>query len=513
MQVQTKSKKRSRTEFDATAKEPSLSLDEEVMRAYTVDTSFNPSDRWVFKNGLWWTQQGQIVVPNSRLVRARIISEYHDSAMAGHPGIQRTLEKVQRRFWWRSMALDVDRYVRTCDACQCHKASSLKKAGRLQPLSIPYGVWESVSMDLIVKLPKTASQPSYDSILVFVDRLSKMVHLVPTNESVTSKDMVDLFFTHVVSKHGMPKEVISDRGPHFIGSFWAEVCNRLQIEKKTTTAYHPETNGQTERMNRVVEEALRSYINSEQDDWHTWLPMIEFAINNSWQASIDNTPFYMVYGKHPLMPAEVNIPEKNPAASRFIRKMETVIKSARKHWATVQQKMKAREDVHRRTLEIKVGDLVLLNTANIRRNNKDGIRKLMPRWIGPFPVKAMKGEVNVQLELPKEWNRMHDVFHISLVKPYQQREGDNVTPDAKPPPPIDWLDNEPLWEVESIVGHERSGTGRRQNIKFLVRWKGYGPEHDTLEPRKNLMGSELGPMVRAYKLANHLPLDKYDDKY
>jgi hypothetical protein len=368
-------------------------------------------------------------------------------------------------------------------------------------------------MDLIVKLPKTASQPSYDSILVFVDRLSKMVHLVPTNESVTSKDMVDLFFTHVVSKHGMPKEVISDRGPHFIGSFWAEVCNRLQIEKKTTTAYHPETNGQTERMNRVVEEALRSYINSEQDDWHTWLPMIEFAINNSWQASIDNTPFYMVYGKHPLMPAEVNIPEKNPAASRFIRKMETVIKSARKHWATVQQKMKAREDVHRRTLEIKVGDLVLLNTANIRRNNKDGIRKLMPRWIGPFPVKAMKGEVNVQLELPKEWNRMHDVFHISLVKPYQQREGDNVTPDAKPPPPIDWLDNEPLWDVESIVGHERSGTGRRQNIKFLVRWKGYGPEHDTLEPRKNLMGSELGPMVRAYKLANHLPLDKYDDKY
>jgi hypothetical protein len=176
-----------------------------------VDTGFHPSDSWSYKDGLWWNQGGQIVVPNSRLVRTQIISAYHDSALAGHPGIQRTLEKVQRRFWWRSMALDVDRYVRTCDACQGNKpqgnkSSTLKKAGRLQPLSIPYGVWESVSMDLITKLPKTQSTPAHDSILVFVDRLSKMVHLVPTTEAISSKEMVSLFFTHVVSKHGMPKE-------------------------------------------------------------------------------------------------------------------------------------------------------------------------------------------------------------------------------------------------------------------------------------------------------------------
>jgi hypothetical protein len=265
-------------------------------------------------------------------------------------------------------------------------------------------------------------------------------------------------------------------------------------------------------VNRVVEEALRSYISPEQDDWDQWLPMLEFAINNSWQSSIDNTPFFMVYGKHPLMPVELDLKEKNPAAKRYISKMEQVIRSARKHWADVQQKMKAREDVHRRAVEIKVGDQVLLNTANLRRNNKDGIRKFMPRWIGPFQVKAVTGEVNVQLDLPAEWKRLHDVFHISLVKPYLQREGDQVKPAAKPPPPVDWLNDEPLYEVESIIGHERKGSGKRQQLHFLVRWKGYGPDHDTLEPRKNLVGPGLGQMVKAYKLAHNLPLDKYDSQ-
>jgi hypothetical protein len=485
-----------------------LTLHEELQRSYAADPDWRPAPSWRREHGLWLNPAGLIVVPNSRLVRTRVIAENHDAVFAGHVGITKTLEKVRRRYWWRSMAADVTQYVRTCDACQRNKASMLLKAGKLQSLQMPEGRWESVGMDLIVKLPKTDTVPSYDSILVFIDRLTKMVHLVPTTEALDARGFADLFVQHVFSKHGMPKEVVSDRGPQFNNQFWEELCKRLGMDRRMSSAYHPQSNGQTERVNRVIEEMMRSYISPSQREWNELLPLVEFAINNSWQEAVQSTPFFLNYGYHPLTPADAGLPVRVPGAAKYVRDLEQIVKDARRKWAEAQERMKQRASDHRREVSYEPGQLVMLSTANIRwGSDSEGVRKLKPRYMGPFEVIEMRGPVSVKLKLPQDWRRMHNVFHVSLVKPYLSRDGE-ARKHLVAPPPLQWLDGEPIYEVHSLVGHREWGKGKRKQLQFLVRWEGYTPEHDTWEPRKNLL--TCNELIRAYKAVHGMPLHPED---
>jgi hypothetical protein len=273
--------------------------------------------------------------------------------MSGHPGVARTEEKVRRKYWWRELHADVSNFVRTCDACQRHKANSLLKAGKLQSMPIPEGRWQSVGADLIVKLPKT--KEGKDAILVFIDRLTKMVHLVPCKEAgLDARKFTQHFIERVLCPHGMPKEIITDRGRQFNNKFWHALCERLGIQHKMSSAYHPQTNGQTERINRVVAEMLRSYVSAEHmNDWDEWLPLTEFAINNSWQRSIGCTPFFMMYGEHPLTPADLDVHSRVPAAVKTAGDIQRTVKLAKRQWAEAQQRMKEREDGRRREVTYK----------------------------------------------------------------------------------------------------------------------------------------------------------------
>ena len=178
--------------------------------------------------------------------------------------------------------------MRHCDACQTHKVNTRMYAGKLQPLSIPGRRWESVSMDLIVKLPTTAD--GHDSNLVFVDRLSKMVHLVPTTESLNARSFAALFVNNAVRLHGLPAILISGRGLQYNNIFWAHTCGFLGMDKRMSIPFHPQTDGQTERTNCMLEEMPRAYVSLEHDDWGAKLACAEFAINNSWQETVKNTP-------------------------------------------------------------------------------------------------------------------------------------------------------------------------------------------------------------------------------
>jgi hypothetical protein len=223
-----------------------LEIGKAILAAYATDDWFSKESNTATLSraeGGFWVKEGKIAIPNSTPVKHAILHALHDSPTAGHPGVARTYEKVKRYYWWPAMKRDVEDYVRSCPSCQCMKSATAAPAGLLQPLPIPPRRWSSVSMDLITGLPRT--KRGHDAILVFVDRLSKMVHLAPCKKSVTALGCADLFFQHVVRLHGAPDDIVSDRGTTWVNAFWEQLCSRWKIKQKLSTAFHPQTDGQS----------------------------------------------------------------------------------------------------------------------------------------------------------------------------------------------------------------------------------------------------------------------------
>jgi hypothetical protein len=212
----------------------------------------------VLTNGLWWKNHYQLVVPDHNSLRQRFLHDAHDAEFSGHQGVDRTLHNLSRHYWWPGLRQHVRKYVAECDSCQRNKASNLAKAGLLQPLPIPEAPWRTITMDLITDLPET--ELGYDSVVVFVDKLTKMTHIAPCNKAISAEEFAQVYLTHVVRLHGFQQFIISDRDPRWTGDFWRQVCKLFDTKLKFSTAFHPETDGQTERMNRTVEETLRHYV-------------------------------------------------------------------------------------------------------------------------------------------------------------------------------------------------------------------------------------------------------------
>ncbi|KAJ9532950.1 hypothetical protein QJQ45_018027 [Haematococcus lacustris] len=501
-QQTTESQNKSNKQGDdgqSTTESGPLTLMQAIKQAYAADTRFADeafTSQLYQHEGLWLTEWGRVVVPDDAALRKKVIYTMHDTRSAGHLGMTKTLEQVTRWFTWPGVSENVKSYVRSCHSCQVNKSSAKKPAGLLQPLPIPERPWDSISMDLIVKLP--ASGPKkYDSILVFVDRLTKMVHLVKTWESMTATQYAKLFLEHVFRLHGMPRSVVSDRGPQFHNKFWAEVTKLLQVQVNLSSAYHPETDGQTERVNRVIEEMLRHFIRPDQRDWAEYLPLVEFAINNAWQESVRSTPCYLNYGYHPRLAELLDLPQKVPQAHDFVKGMKRAVEQARQCLARAQKRMKSYQDNKRREALYLPGDMVLLSTQNMRgKANQPGVRKLKPRYVGPFNVQYMVGKAAVKLWLPDEWSRLHNVFHVSFVKPYRT-DASGAVPGLAGPPPVQWLDGEPQYTVEKVVGHrlepskgKRKGKSKKRRLEFLVKWQGHGDEHNTWELSTQLVGCQ-----------------------
>ena len=482
---------------------PDETLAREILSAYRSDARFrDPAFTRAYSrrsDGIWMHGE-KVVVPASPLLRRRVIAACHDEKMSGHVGITKTVDLVSRSFHREGLRTSVEDYVRHCDACQRHKASTRKHAGLMQPLPIPGRRWESVSMDLIVKLPQTAAK--HDSILVFVDRLSKMVHLVPTTESLDAIGFARLFVDHVVRLHGMPATLVSDRGPQFNNKFWEHVCKLTGLRRCMSSAYHPQTDGQTERTNRTLEEMLKSYVAPDQLDWDEHLACAEFAINNSWQESVRNTPFFLNYGQHPLTPASLSLPRIVPKASDFAEGIMNAVAKAKECLRAAQSRMSSRANEKRVERTYQSGDMVLLSAKNLKHGGP-GVRKLKPSYLGPFEVDQMIGDSAVRLHLPPEWARIHNVFHVHLVKPYiGSQEEMPATQQWRAPPPLQFLDGEPLYKVEQLLNHRIVRHGRRAAYHFLVRWEGYPPEHDTWEPEKNLLSCDS--LIALYKAGHGL---------
>ena len=290
-----------------------------------------PESRYYVEDDLLWTRIAgsvRLCVPRDSTLRSQILHDHHDAPIAGHLGFDKTYDALRRTYYWPRMARDTRAYVNSCEQCQRNKPTLQHKAGLFSPLDIPTQRWETVSMDFIVQLPRTAH--GYDAITVFVDKLSKQVHFCASHTTDSAIDVARLFFDNIFRLHGMPRAFISDRDSRFTGKFWAALTKLMGIKLNMSTAFHPQSDGQTERANRTLEEMLRSYISYHQRDWDKFLPMMEFAYNNSVNPSTGFSPFFLNQGFHPLVPASLVSPAATsaPAVADFIQQQSSSLAHA-----------------------------------------------------------------------------------------------------------------------------------------------------------------------------------------
>lgn len=348
-------------------------------------------------------------------------------------------------------------------------------------------------MDLITDLPPT--KQGNDTIVTFVDRLTKMVHFAPTTKTVTATKLADIFLHTWYKYHGMPKVIVSDRDRRFLSHFWQALFTALGTELRLSTAFHPQTDGQSERANRTLEEVLRHFINPRQDNWEELLPLAEFAINDSDNPSTGYTPFYLAYGEQvssPIDLSDVVVPKAQATAQDVLDTVAHAKTNLRE--AHVRQSRTA--DRRRREITFKVGDMVALSTTNL---NLPAImtKKFTPRYLGPFKIMKMVNPVAVKLELPPTL-KIHPVFHTSLVKPWRtDTEFATHKVDYAQPPPV--VPEENRFKVEQLMDKRIEHVGRRTVVKYLVRWEGYGPEDYTWEPASHIDED----LIQDYESSHH----------
>ena len=432
----------------------------------------------------------QLYIPASDAVKSTLMKEAHDSAVGGHVGMTKTLDLLSRSYYWPKMADDVKEYISTCPSCISIKPRNDNPPGLLQPIPHPPRRWQVVSMDLITQLPR--SRTGFDAIFVIVDKCSKMIHLIPTTTTVTAPELAILFFREVVRHHGLPSSIISDRDPRFTSSFWSELWKRLGTLLAMSTAYHPQSDGQTERANRTIEDMLRAYVNQRQDDWDHHLTAAEIAYNNSKQASTGYSPYFLNYGQHPTFPLNsptvVSERSNNESVEALLEQLSRALSEAQEHVERAQQNQQRQANKHRSEVEFEVGQQVWLSTTDLRLKQKAS-PKLSQRWIGPFTVKRKLTPLAYELDLPSTLP-IHPVFHISKLRPH--RSSDRFDPHRPPPPdrpPPEVIDQEEEYEVEAIRQHRFSKWRGRMYKQYLVKWRGYPEWENTWEWEDTLTNS------------------------
>lgn len=424
--------------------------------------------------------RGKVYVPLDAKLCLDIVAAHHNTPSTGHPGRWKTMELVSRNYWWPGMSRYIATYVSECVRCNETKSFPQKPSGKLLPNRIPDRRWQVITMDMIVGLPESQG---YDCILIVVDRLSKCIHAIPTDSKIDSLGTAKLFRDHVWRHHGLPEEIISDRGPQFVSKFMRELNNLLGIKTSASTAFHPQTDGQTERVNQEIEQYLRTFINKRQDNWVEWLPLAEFAYNDRVHSSTRTTLFRLNTGQDPRLGIEPRRTPRVQAASDFAEQMLQATNKARAALKLAADDMARFYDVHRAAApEYKIGNKVWLDAKDIRTSRPS--KKLDNKWFGPFEITKLVNQNAYELKLPASFNRVHPVFNVVKLRQYTEPS----TPGRRspsPPPEPDIIDKELHYEVQEILNSRRW----RRKLQYLVKWVGYPALDNSWENASDCAGA------------------------
>ena len=388
---------------------------------------------------------------------------------------------MRRTYYWPRMHADVKEYIDSCDSCQRITPSNQKPPGFLMPLETPLDRWNSIAIDFIVGLP--SSKHGYDMIMVVVDRFTRRIRLVPLKTTATSADVLAVFLDRIACQFGFPESIVSDRDPKFVSHYWQAIMKYFKIKPHMASSRHQQTDGLAERTIRTIEDVLRHYIIYQKFDWEECLCFAEFAYNRAVQSSTQMTPFEADLGRLPNSPLiytklksePLNVPSADEVREKLEHSRNLVYDLIR----DAQDRQKRFADTRRRFSSLKVGDYVLLNrhylTIDAYRQVK--LKKLLPRWIGPYKVLEIVSPVSFRLELPAK-STAHPVFHIAALKLYT--EATDARKFDRPAPDI--INDVEEYEVEEILGKRVN----RRRTEYLVKWVGYPHDENSWESVRNL---------------------------
>ncbi|KAK2981476.1 hypothetical protein RJ640_021917 [Escallonia rubra] len=423
-------------------------------------------------------------------------------ALTRDPVAQQLLKLIEsgktRQFWQEDgllMTKGRREYVKTCLTCQHDKVERKKKAGLLQLLSIANRPWESVSLDFITGLLKVED---LGTILVVVDRFSKYASFITTPKYCSAEDTTQLFFKYVVKYWGMPQDIVSDRNSCFTGNFWTELFKLFGSQLSMSSSYHPESDGQTERFNSMLEEYLRHFVSATQKNWVKLLGVAQLCFNSRKSSSTGKSAFEIVNGQQPLLPHTVNVPNagKSPRAISFSEEWRQNIDLAHSYLEKAARRMKKHADKNTISQEFNVGDKLMVKLLPQDRKFLRGRdSRLLQKYEGPLTIVKKIGKMAYKVDPPNWWSRqLHPVFHVSMLKPFYEdiadpSRGQIRRPGLKPKAAGKRV-------AEAILNDKVITASRKRHQEYLVKWQGYMDEENTWERAADL--SAYTDKIEAY---------------
>ncbi|TQD70994.1 hypothetical protein C1H46_043477 [Malus baccata] len=413
--------------------------------------------------------KNRIVVSPTSPWRTRIFEEHHCTPSAGHEGFLKTYKRISRSFYWEGMKNNIKELIAGCDICQKNKYETLAPAGLLTPLPIPQRIWSDIAMDFITGLPLCKGK---SVIFVIVDRLSKAAHFLPLSHPYTAHSVAQVFIDQVFKLLGMPTSIVSDRDPIFISAFWREFFHLQGSKLCLSSGFHPQTDGQTEVLNRCLETYLRCFCSLQPKKWLTWLPWAEWSYNTSYHSAAKMTPYEVVYGQPPPhIPLYESGTTKIDMVDHCLKDRTRILSLLKTNLAAAQERMTTQANKGRTERSFAIGDFVYLRLVPYQQKSLSlhPFHKLHPRFYGPFEILDRVGPVAYRLKLPSH-SKIHPVFHVSCLK---KKLGTAIIPTIPLPTVHDTgLLHDDL-VPEALLDRRVVNTGTTSSTEVLVLWKNH----------------------------------------